>query len=123
MVTAIISGLLILGLTALGFLSYNHFESFSKIAYRLLWGTGIILVCCCFWNSLIEILKNKITLELYKHYDKSIIAEIDEYISTTFNSYHINYWTLFIGYILVALILSILYFSPYYIKDHPYNKK
>lgn len=107
----------------LGFLSYHHYTTFTKISFGINILTCIVCLFLSFLNSYIMKIDRQINAVLndQKYNNINEIYEIKRNISTVINSFEINFLYISLTPIIMAVFLSILYFSPYYIPDHPYN--
>lgn len=107
----------------LGFLSYHHYLVYVKISYGISFVTCIICLFIGFLNTYIMKINRQIDTLLsdQKFNNISEIYEIKRNVSMVVNSFEINLLYILFIPIAISIFLSILYFSPYYIPDHPYN--
>lgn len=100
----------------LGFLSYNHYESFKRVAVIGAIAAIIIYSLCWGWNILLTILDSNILSVIDNANDRNSVELL-------LDSYRLNGWYIFYFYISIIAVLVILYLSPNIIKDHPHNKQ
>jgi len=124
---------------ALGFLSYQHFESFKKVAYTLLIASLIIVFAAIVWNDTIRDISYDtrtavqgldINYEVTDYKDYPIYFKLKEIRQTasekaynTISSSVVDIGNIFIAFLLLIGYLSLLMFSPSIINDHPHNNR